>query len=289
MGQLLELHDRLLRLKLDARAALGGTGQAVGKGSTPGALESKALADATELLWRVLDALYGKANFNPTQPRVPAGNSDGGQWTDGSGSSGGRRLRTGRSSSKEPPKESISKTPARHIRVTIQPPGWPSNLPPIPPEPPVDRAVRLAIAKDVARWALTRVMLGAGPAAVVTIAIQAGYWLFTYRHEIASFTDGPRSLEELKFSVSTSQKGYERHHIVEQTSALQDGFARSQVHGVNNLVRIPTWKHHLINRWYSKPSKEFRGQTPRDYLRGKSWEERQKVGLRALREAGVLK
>lgn len=26
-----------------------------------------------------------KANFDPSQPRVPAGNSDGGQWTDGNG------------------------------------------------------------------------------------------------------------------------------------------------------------------------------------------------------------
>lgn len=31
----------------------------------------------------------GKANFNPTQPRVSAGNPDGGQWTNESGSSGG--------------------------------------------------------------------------------------------------------------------------------------------------------------------------------------------------------
>ncbi|MGN6311124.1 MAG: hypothetical protein ACTHNN_16415 [Xanthobacteraceae bacterium] len=27
--------------------------------------------------------------FNPNQPRVPAGNHDGGQWTDGGGSAGG--------------------------------------------------------------------------------------------------------------------------------------------------------------------------------------------------------
>jgi hypothetical protein len=42
-----------------------------------------------------------KANFNPAQPRVPAGNSDGGQWTDSGGSSAARQdfidyLRTGR-------------------------------------------------------------------------------------------------------------------------------------------------------------------------------------------------
>ncbi len=73
------------------------------------------------LLWgRVVEAkLYAleravKANFDPNQPRVPAGNSDGGQWTDaggGGGSGGGatadvrvaqaRRGRRGRGSDAE--------------------------------------------------------------------------------------------------------------------------------------------------------------------------------------------
>lgn len=35
-----------------------------------------------------MEALYGKANFNPAQPRVPKGNSDGGRWTDIGGNDG---------------------------------------------------------------------------------------------------------------------------------------------------------------------------------------------------------
>ncbi|RDJ93507.1 hypothetical protein B4Q13_21440 [Lacticaseibacillus rhamnosus] len=31
-----------------------------------------------------LTALLRKANFNPNQPRVPAGSPEGGEWTDGS-------------------------------------------------------------------------------------------------------------------------------------------------------------------------------------------------------------
>ena len=48
------------------------------------------------LLARVVETkLYAleralKANFDPNQPRVAAGNSDGGQWTDGSGGGGGQ-------------------------------------------------------------------------------------------------------------------------------------------------------------------------------------------------------
>ncbi|MCD2177799.1 RNase A-like domain-containing protein [Rhizobium sp. C1] len=34
-------------------------------------------------------SLLLKANFNPSQPRVPAGSADGGRWTDGGGATGG--------------------------------------------------------------------------------------------------------------------------------------------------------------------------------------------------------
>lgn len=44
---------------------------------------------------RRLVALLGKTNFNPGQPRVPAGNPDGGQWTD-SGPAAGRSSGEGR-------------------------------------------------------------------------------------------------------------------------------------------------------------------------------------------------
>lgn len=48
-------------------------------------LEQKMLQN----LLRFVDTveLWQKANFHPDQPRVPAGNSDGGQWTDGGGGS----------------------------------------------------------------------------------------------------------------------------------------------------------------------------------------------------------
>ena len=54
------------------------------------------------------------------------------------------------------------------------------------------------------------------------------------------------------------------------------------------LLRIPTWKHHLINGWYSTRSREFGGMSSRDYLRGKAWAERMRVGRQALTEHGVL-
>jgi hypothetical protein len=54
-------------------------------------------------------------------------------------------------------------------------------------------------------------------------------------------------------------------------------------------VRIPTLKHLDINAWYSTPSLEFGNLSPRDYLRGKMWGEQMQVGLKVLRDKGVLK
>ncbi|HEV7911754.1 MAG TPA: hypothetical protein VGP28_11885 [Methylocella sp.] len=52
--------------------------------------------------------------------------------------------------------------------------------------------------------------------------------------------------------------------------------------------RIPRLKHWEITGWYMRGNKRFGGLSPREYLRGKDWDERRQVGLEALIEAGVL-
>jgi hypothetical protein len=95
-------------------------------------------------------------------------------------------------------------------------------------------------------------------------------------------------LEELQQDALTPKVGYNIHHIVEQTSAAQDGFPQSMIDAPENLVRISTFVHWEINAWYSTPNDEFGGLSPRDYLRGKSWDERVRVGEMALVRFGVL-
>ena len=41
-------------------------------------------------------------------------------------------------------------------------------------------------------------------------------------------------------------------------------------------------KHWDINAWYQTKNEEFGGLSPREYLRGKNWEERRDVGLIAM-------
>lgn len=114
-------------------------------------------------------------------------------------------------------------------------------------------------------------------------------WLDTNRASILSYSDPPKSLEELQNAVSPKSKpGYEDHHIVEK-SAAQNG-EKALIGAPENLVRIPKYKHEEITKWYAKGDNElFDGMSPRDYLQDKDWAERTRVGLYALRKFGVLK
>jgi hypothetical protein len=62
----------------------------------------------------------------------------------------------------------------------------------------------------------------------------------------------------------------------------------------NNIVPIPKLKHWEINSWLSKPNPKYKNDkgdeiSPREYRRGKSWEERYQFSLDVLRDFGVLK
>jgi hypothetical protein len=147
--------------------------------------------------------------------------------------------------------------------------------------------VRTRLYKEAALW-LARVAVGKRIAAVARLLEEAG-WLEPVIESIRTFSDPPKSLEELQQAVSTPAAGYDIHHIVEQTSAEQDGFPQSTIDAPENLVRIPRLKHWLINAWYATPNEDYNTLSPRDHLRGKNWSERVEVGRKALIDAGVLK
>jgi hypothetical protein len=119
--------------------------------------------------------------------------------------------------------------------------------------------------------------------------VEGTAWLFELEPSIEAYLDPPRSLEELRQAVSDPKKGYDIHHIVEKTSAEQDRFPRSMIHGPENIVRIPRFKHWEITSWYQRQNDRYEGLSPREYLRGKDWNKRLEIGLEALIEHGVLK
>ena len=228
-----------------------------------------AAANVELALDRLAD-VWRKANFNPNQPRVPAGNPDGGQWTSESGEEPGSTI------------------------LAVGPPGIGHNQGP-PLEPPEIPRQRPATAQEVNAFlkAAAQWIAKAGRASVAVSAFVAAYealsWLDTDRPYIEAYQDPPKTLEELHLAVSDPKRGYDTHHIVEQTPARDAEFPEEWIESAENKVRIPTLKHWEVNAWYQTKNKNFGNLSPRKYLQDKSWSERVRVGLDALIDVGVLK
>jgi hypothetical protein len=107
---------------------------------------------------------------------------------------------------------------------------------------------------------------------------------------IKSANDPAKTLEELQEPIgSPSQGGYEDHHIGGQHGQNRAQFGDQLIDSRENQVRIPVVKHIDISAWYSRGNPDFGGLSPRDYLRGKDWDEQMRVGLDRLRDYKVLK
>jgi len=115
-------------------------------------------------------------------------------------------------------------------------------------------------------------------------------WVWDHaRDRIVAYLEPPRTLEELRQAVAEPRAGFDIHHIVEQTPARRDGFPESRINSAENLVRIPTYRHWEITAWYATPNSQYGNLSPREFLRGETWEVRQAIGFKALRDFGVLK
>ena len=74
----------------------------------------------------------------------------------------------------------------------------------------------------------------------------------------------------------------------------EDGIPEEWIKSPDNIVPIPKLKHWEINRWLDLENEEYLDEngmklTPRQYIKGKQWEERREFGLVVLRKFGVLK
>ncbi|WP_244431974.1 hypothetical protein [Rhodopseudomonas sp. B29] len=252
--------------------------------------------------------------YNPNQPRVPAGHSDGGQWTSGTSSfatSGDRPAVPSASISeatrpmgnvaianvarestdlfsiapKEPDRSGVRL--AGDLPEGADPtPGEPGNEPPpIPQNKPSRSADRTRYFRAAADWLARNAGL---PGLLYEGSMRTVDWLRDWHDVVLAARDGPKPLQELMNGVSLARPGYDVHHINEVAAALLDGYSLSQMNDPSNLVSIPRLKHYQITGWYSAPSVEFKGLSPREFLRGKSWEARREVDLRALRKFGAL-
>jgi hypothetical protein len=169
--------------------------------------------------------------------------------------------------------------------------GPPLDEPPdIPPEEPQISGVRTAIIRGIISWLIKRGVTYLIPGVGEAVALlDTAAWLYQYLPYINAYLDPPQTLEELQNLANQPKKGYEIHHIAEQTAARREGFPDSQIESGENKVRVPTLKHWEITNWYRTKNKNLSGLTPRQYLIGRDWAERLRIGRQGLIETGVLK
>lgn len=201
---------------------------------------------------------------------MPRGQPDGGQWVDEGLAGSDRRVLS-------------DATPDNWWKPGSQlAQNDPDQSPLIPDQRPPRGRERFQVVKDVARWLLKQ-------GGQLNKLVEGASWLMEFEPYISTYFDEPKTLDQLQNGVALPARGYDIHHVVEKTPARKEGFPQDLIEGRDNLVRIPTLKHWQINGWYSTKNEKFDGLTPREYLRGKSWEERVNVGKKALSEHGVLK
>jgi hypothetical protein len=199
----------------------------------------------------VLHVELRKIGYDPNEPRVPAGNPHGGEWTsDGANSTAGT------------------------VWAANGPPGIGHNQgppldepPKIPPEPPGTAKAINAFVKAAASY-LARALKDPRAAAFLALLAATAWLAREYLATIQAYLDPPKTWEELQQDALNPQPGYDIHHPVEQTPARQAGFPESQIDGPDNRLRIPRLKHWQITGWYATPNEEYGGLSPQRLSEG---------------------
>jgi hypothetical protein len=175
------------------------------------------------------------------------------------------------------------------------PPGTPRpTIPELPAEPSFPASEITRFGRRVAEALAGAVAIGdfALAQGIAEAADKVG-WLAKEYPNIISFLDPARTYEELNKAAQQKGRhdGFEDHHIVGQ-GPYNDYLDQSKVQGDDNIVRIPEYRHRMVNSYYDRPNPdmpELGGLTPRQYLQGKSFEEQFEFGKAVLRKFGVMK
>jgi len=144
-------------------------------------------------------APFIKANFNPGEPRVPAGQRSGGEWTTGGGNTAGASGSSGREA-QSPAGGGDSEGPP--IQYTIK----------IPQEAPATARERNSVLRQAATWLRMAAAVGAALAPEATafrLLLETTAWIAAYLPWVWSYLGEPETLDELQNAVNDPEPGYE--------------------------------------------------------------------------------
>jgi hypothetical protein len=125
---------------------------------------------------------------------------------------------------------------------------------------------------------------------------------------LAFASHAPYSLEELRvseedgsfdsyrdFTKDDTEKrfgpagdGFQYHHIVTQGGANLKNISPEQLHNTDNIVRVPTLVHELINAEYNK-KKDGTNMTVYQWVQTQPYEVQRAEGIEIMRKLGIIK
>ncbi len=244
--------------------------------------------------------------YDPNQPRVPRGHPDGGQWTDGSGaeSDGGEgddaeEVNPGEIPFTDAEYESVLAI-REEIRAILAEAGHLDALLILAAHrrgggkleelkkmlgPLRDAVAELISTNQVVRLYVLLKIAEASVRNLIGYASDPEEWEEIIAEEDFRFFERARQFK--KFYEHKSDPDRDWHHIVEKDADFPEWLKHNTV----NMVQIPRAKHWEISQFYSTANDDwpYLGLSPREWLRGKSWEEHFEHGIDILKKFRALK
>jgi hypothetical protein len=259
-----------------------------------------------------------KAGFNPDEPRIPAGEPGGGEWTDGAD--------TGVTVPDAEPRtnETGSSTPAVEARLQTDRPD--TGTAAVGADRWTDGADAGTVGLEAhlieagyqlppGMWTVVRELYrefmahGGDMSYLIKYLADHGLQLEELPSVIRSLFDGPKPLAELQtdkppagFDKESQLKaylgdpppGYEWHHIIEQNGQTRPDLTSPEgvqtwIQNTDNVVLAPVIKHYCINSLMSRYTPPQSGIRFRDTVKTLNGSDQRGIGLNLLRVCGVIK
>jgi hypothetical protein len=231
--------------------------------------------DDRDLRRLAIAELLIKAGFNPDEPR-----DERGRWTTGGATegdlSGQLSALTGRRR-------------IRALLATALRAGRDSLAALVPG---IGEIMGVLTVGDLVAGAAEVIQLGKDADIAAAFAKEAPFALDDLRvstddESFSSFASFRKMDEVTEKRFGSAGSGYQYHHIVEQGGANADNIPADLLNSTENIIRLPTLVHELINTMYSREATQEPGSTLRQWVQKKPYDEQLAFGVQILRDLGI--